>query len=231
MRYTKLFILPILLSVFIVSCDDDDIKEIVNANSSFLRAVHASPDAPDVDVEVNDMTALQNVTYTQSSPYTEVPSNLNVKIKVAGTDNVVIDEDLELEPDDEHTLLAVNTVENIEPLLLFDDNTPPASGNSKARALHAAPGAPNVDIYITGPDDDISVLPPTLMNIPFLAESDYLEVPSGDYRVRVTPTGTKTVVIDSGTITLEDGQIRTIIAIDADGGGAPFSFLILEDLN
>ena len=49
--------------------------------------------------------------------------------------------------------------------------------------------------------------------------------------VRVTTTGTKIVVIDSGTLTLESGQVRTAIAVDAPGGGAPFDLLILEDLN
>ena len=50
-------------------------------------------------------------------------------------------------------------------------------------------------------------------------------------QVRVTPTGTKTVVIDSGTLTLASGQVRTAIAVDAAGGGAPFGLLLLEDLN
>jgi hypothetical protein len=49
--------------------------------------------------------------------------------------------------------------------------------------------------------------------------------------VRVTSAGTKTVVIDSGTLTLSSGQVRTAIAVDAAGGGAPFDLLVLEDLN
>lgn len=72
---------------------------------------------------------------------------------------------------------------------------------------------------------------PPLTNVPFGGASDYLTVPAGDYQVRVTPAGSKTVAIDSGSLTLAAGQVRTAIAVDNTGGGAPFDFLMLADLN
>ena len=59
-----------------------------------------------------------------------------------------------------------------------------------------------------------------LTNVPFGAAAPYLAVPAGDYQVRVTPAGTKTVVIDSGALTLARGQVRTAIAVDTPGRGA-----------
>ena len=228
MKFLKFLILPLLVLGFATACDDDD-EDIIDLIPSNLRAVHL---APPVDVEVDNETVLEDVSYTESSPYLEVPSVLNVKVKAAGTDTVVIDEDLVLIPDGDQTVIAVNFLADIEALLLFDNNTPPGDGNVKVRAVHGAPSAPNVDIYVTAPDADIEELEPTLTNIPFLGVSDYLEVPAADYRVRVTPTGTKTVVIDSGTLSLFAGEIRTIIARNAEGDqGEPFEFLILEDLN
>jgi hypothetical protein len=38
-------------------------------------------------------------------------------------------------------------------------------------------------------------------------------------------------VIDSGSLTLVSGQVRTAIAVDAAGGGGPFDLLVLSDLN
>jgi hypothetical protein len=49
--------------------------------------------------------------------------------------------------------------------------------------------------------------------------------------VRITLAGTRTVAIDSGALTLRSGQVRTAIAVDAPGGGAPFDLLVLEDVN
>ena len=63
------------------------------------------------------------------------------------------------------------------------------------------------------------------------AASDYLEIPGGDYQLRVTPAGSKTAVIDSGTLSLAAGQVRTVIAVDSPGGGAPFDLLLLADVN
>jgi hypothetical protein len=37
-------------------------------------------------------------------------------------------------------------------------------------------------------------------------------------------------VIDS-TLTLEAGQVRTVVAVDAAGGGEPYGLLVLDDLN
>jgi len=54
--------------------------------------------------------------------------------------------------------------------------------------------------------------------VEFGAASDYIEAPAGDYQVRVTPAGTKTVAIDP-------------VPVDAAGGGAPFDLLLLEGLN
>ena len=43
--------------------------------------------------------------------------------------------------------------------------------------------------------------------------------------------GTKTIAIDSHRLATWAGIIRTIIAVDARDGGAPFDFIILPDLN
>ena len=55
--------------------------------------------------------------------------------------------------------------------------------------------------------------------------------PAGSYQIRVTPTGSRTVAIDSGTVALTAGQIRTVVAVDNSGGGSPFGAIILKDLN
>ena len=49
--------------------------------------------------------------------------------------------------------------------------------------------------------------------------------------MRVTPTGTKIVALDTGTLSLAAGQVRTAIAVDAPGGGGPVGVILLADRN
>jgi Domain of unknown function (DUF4397) len=88
-----------------------------------------------------------------------------------------------------------------------------------------------VDVYVTAPGADIETALPVLTGVEFEDVADYLEVPAGDYQVRATLAGTKVVAIDSDPLTLESGDVRTAIAVDAPGGGAPFDLLVLADLN
>jgi hypothetical protein len=130
-----------------------------------------------------------------------------------------------------YTVLAVDKVASISPLVLTDDNTPPASGQIKLRLVHASPTAGRVDIYVEAPGTDITGISPTLTNVPFKAASDYLAVAAGSYEVYITPTGTKTVALDSGSLALSAGQIRTAVALDAPGGGIPLIAIVSKDLN
>jgi hypothetical protein len=213
------------VALFTSACGDD-------AHHSRLRVVHASPDAPNVDVAIDGKTVLTNVPYETASNYLTLNSGTRrVEVRATGTTTDVIDASPSFARNTDYTILAVDFVASIAPLVLTDDNSAPTAGNIKLRLVHASPSAGPVDIYVESPGTDINTVTPTLSNVPFKTASDYLSVPAGSYEVFVTPTGTKTVAIDSGSLTLTAGQIRTAVALDAPGGGAPLTAIILADRN
>jgi uncharacterized protein DUF4397 len=227
----KLLTLLLAASALTATCSDDD-NNTGPEGQARVRVVHASPDAPAVDVLVDDAAALSNVDYLTASDYVELADGAhNVKVNAAGTSTTVIDADVDLADGTDYTVIASGLLESIQPIVLEDDNSTPAAGTARVRAIHGAPSAPAVDVYVTAPGADLEAASPALSNVAFGDVADYLEVPAGDYQVRVTPAGTKTVVIDSGALTLTSGQVRSAIAVDAPGGGAPFDLLILDDLN
>ncbi len=230
----KLQLLTLLLatSALTAACSDDNNNNTAPDGQARVRVVHASPDAPAVDVLVDDAVALSNVPYLAASDYVELADGgHNVKVNAAGTPTTVIDTSVDLADGTDYTVIASGLVDAIEPIVLTDDNSTPPAGTARVRAIHGAPSAPAVDVYVTAPDADLETASPVLSNVAFGDVADYLEVPAGDYQVRVTAAGTKTVVIDSGALTLASGQVHTAIAVDAAGGGAPFDLLVLQDVN
>ena len=197
-----------------------------------VRVVHASADAPAVDVDVNDAEVLGDVVFGAASDYLELLGDTyNVKVAAANSESVVINADLTLAARTDYTVLAVNTLAQIEALVLEDDNGAPGDGNVKVRLVHAASQAGLVDVYITATGADISGIDPTIEDFDFKDNSGYLEVPADSYRVRITLANTKTVAIDTGELVLPAGIVRTAVALDPAPESSDFGALLLEDLN
>jgi len=217
----KFLILGILA---LAACGNSDDK------TAELRVVHASPDAPAVDVLVNNTRVLEGVAYQAASSYLPVDTGAQrIRVNAAGTDTTVIDVTPTLDKDVAYTAFAIDRLSSIEPLLTVDERDSAPKGNVNIRVIHGAPSAPAVDVYVTSPDADLSSAEPVLKNVPFRAVSDYLQVPAGEYRARVTAAGKKQAVIDSGALELTSGLTATVIALDAPGSGSPFSLKVLKD--
>ncbi len=225
------FLSLLLVGALTGACSDDDDNTGPDGGAR-VRVVHASPDAPDVDVLVDGAEVLADLPYLGASDYLDVPAGeRSLTVNVAGSATPVIDADVDLGDGADYTVIAGGSAASIAPIVLEDDNSAPATGNAKVRAIHGAPGAPAVDIYVTAPGADLEEETPVLTGVEFGVVADYIEAPAGAYQVRVTPAGTTIVVIDSGTLALAGGQVRTVIAVDDVGGGAPFDLLLLQDLN
>lgn len=210
---------------------------LASAQNGRVRVVHASPDAPAVDIYVNGGKVLENLPFKEYSDYLAVPAGTyNVEIKVTGTDTVVKALSLPVSANRDYTAVAVgyatgNRQPGFDVKLLEDDNSLPANNGVKLRVMHGAPGAPEVDVYVTGPFETLMGKDPVLARVPFNAASGYLTVPVATYQARVAVAGTKTVAIDSHRLTTWANMIRTIIAVDNRGGGAPFELIVLGDRN
>ena len=197
-----------------------------------VRVVHASADAPAVDVTVDDAEVLADVTFKDASDYLELLGDTySVEVLQANSASAVISADLTLDPRTDYTVIALNSVANIEALVLADDNTAPADGAVKVRLVHGAQQAGTVDIYIVEPGADISDAEPTVSGFEFKDDTGYLEVPADDYQVLITVGNTKQVAIDTGTLSLAAGVVRTAIAVDPEASEADFGVVLLQDLN
>ncbi len=179
-----------------------------------VRVVHASPDAPAVDVWVNDtIVAFSNAPFKGITGYAELePAKYNVKVVPAGaTEPVVIEAELGLDANTDYTVVAVGKLADIEPLVLVDDNTLPAAGKAHVRFVHASPDAPNVDIAVKGG-------PVLFENVPFKQAFPYLPVDAGTYDLEVRVHDTGAVVLEVPGLALADRTVYTVFAMGLAGG-------------
>jgi len=208
MKFKKLVLaLAVSITAFtLVGCDDEeDPVQPVPSNSSTM-VIHGSPDAPGVDILVDNAVAGTNLTYLQNTPYLTLPSGTrNIKVNVTGTSTTVIEGNLNFAKDKAYSIFTVNSVANIEPLVLEDNLAAPASGKAHVRFIHLSPDAPAVDITLA----DGTVV---FGNISFKGFTSFTPLDAGTYNLQVRLAGTSTVVLDLGNISLTSGEIYTAYA-------------------
>jgi hypothetical protein len=198
----------VMASLVIVGCSDDDndnptTPALEKAN---VKVVHASPDAPGVDLLVDNNIAGSNLTFPNNTGYLEVEEGTrNVKVNVTGTSTTVIEADLAISGNTNYSVFAVDAVANLSPLVIVDDLSAPASGNAHVRFIHLSPDAPAVDITTT----DGTVV---FGDYSFKEYTAFTPLPAGSYDLQVRLAGTDTVVLELSGIQVMDGNIYTVFA-------------------
>lgn len=203
------------------------------SSASAVRVVHDVADAPAVDVLVNGAEAINALAFPAFTNYTALkPDSYKVQV-AADADNsvVVIDANLNLAAGAYYTVHAVGSLAkgSIEPLVVEDKPRRIATA-AQIRVIHGSSLAGPVDVYLTAASD-ISTATAALSNVPFKADSGYIQVPAGDYFVTVTPRGSKTAAIGPVAVRVENNKIYTAVARDGVGLTADLGFILLDDFN
>ena len=188
---------------------------IGNEGNACINVVHASPDAPAVDVYLDGQLALGDLAFGAFSGWVAVPAgDHQVQVTPAGAsiDDAVIDADVTLAEGAAYHVAATGLVADIAPQIYQVDLSMLADDSARVRVIHASPDAPAVDIAVAGGDVLIE-------NLAFPDASDFLTVPAGSYDLEVRPTGTTDVALDLPGAALEAGMVYDVFAIGqlADG--------------
>jgi len=205
--------LALTLPLALFACDDDDDNGTAPTNDTArVMAVHASPDAPGVDLYVDDVKVGTNLAYPNNTGYLTVEAGTrNVKVNVTGTSTTAIEADLAVAKDVNYSVFAVDTVASIEPVVMTDNLAAPATGKAHVRFAHFSPDAPAVDITTT-------TGAVVFGNYEFKEFSAFTPLDAGTYDLQVRLAGTTTVVLNLPGITLNAGKIYTVFAKGLVGG-------------
>jgi hypothetical protein len=196
------------------------------SNSAELRVINASPDAGPLDVYLQTTLAVDSLPYSLANPYVFVQSGaVDVAVRAHAAINVLLESSSAFNVGAFYTYIVTGTSASLSSVLLTDDTTAAPAGSFKLRMVHLAPAGPAMDLYYTGPTNDLTAATPIVTALAFKSATAYLTPAIGSGRLRVTQTGTKTVLIDSGTLTFSNGQVSTLFVLGSptNGGGSPYS--------
>ncbi|WP_195250899.1 DUF4397 domain-containing protein [Romboutsia sp. 1001713B170207_170306_H8] len=179
----------------------------LDMNTSYIRVLHAAPNAPAVDVYAGDMILFSNLTFEQFSSYIPVPQgSYTINVYIAGTEeNPVISQNVDVPGGSMITVASTGNLNNLT-LVPYIESNPRnlQDGKSRVRAIHLSPNAPEVDIYVNGNE--------MFSDVEFREATDYIDVNYGEYRIEVKVANTDNIVLSSN-VNLKDRKVYSLYVL------------------
>jgi hypothetical protein len=189
---------------------------------AMVRVVHASPDAPNVDIYVNGNRILKDFPYKDVSGYLSLPAGkYQIDIYPAGNMvSTVLSKKVTVEGGKSYTLAAAGPAGKLR-LVTFEDKPSVPAGETKARFIHLSADAPAVDIAVKKGD----VIFP---NVSFRQATSYLGLSPMTVDLEVRVAGSSNTVLPLPGVKLEPNKAYTILAVGTAAGDPPLEALIIE---
>lgn len=199
--------------------------------SSKIRFMNASPNAPAFNVIIDGKTVINGLGFGFASSYMSVSSgSRKLEFQPVGTTNDTLSTTVSIAGGTNNTFMLQGFLNNIKGTQYEDNQTAPASGNAQIRIINAAASVGPVDIYLVTPNTDPTSVPATASNVQLGGATSYITETAGPYVVFFTQPGfPSTIYVDSGALTFNSLQNRTIVGLSNPQGG--FSSVTLVDLN
>lgn len=195
-----------------------------NENTSYVRVFHASPNAPAVDVYINNNPVVRGLSFKGFSQYQRLqPGLYNIKIYPAGrTDTPVIDTNVNIPAKTIYTAAAIGELPNISLDLILEPLFQRVPGRAYVRFAHLSPNAPALDVVLPSGRKLFS-------NITYREVANYIPLAPGKYTFNLNLAGTNNRVLYVPNIRLLPNRIYTVYAVGLAGGTPPLQVVIPLD--
>lgn len=209
---------------------EDAEEATTEGGQGYVRAAHASPDAPAVDVYVNDALAFEEAAYTSVTPYAQLPpDDYDVRVTAAGDESSVVFEDTVAVESGYQTAMAYGEAADesgetgLAVDVFADQFEQPGGDEALVRAFNGAPDASTLTAT-TGDGDAL------VDGAAFGEPTDYVAVSPGSYALEVrSDSGDTAGPFD---VTFEGGTAYSVLALgyaDASGDQADLELVAVTD--
>ncbi|MEO0803225.1 MAG: DUF4397 domain-containing protein [Cyanobacteria bacterium J06642_2] len=198
------------------------------AGEAQLRFVNVSPTAPDLDLVVEEETALSNVAFGYVTDYVNVPAgeydlSLSESSTGGGEPGTLLASSItDIAGDRSFTVVALDEATRLTTLLL-EESYPASSNEALVRFVHAIPDAPPLTLSAIG--DERNVLE---AGVEFGSVSDYVAIDPNTTELEILATSGPTLK-QTQNISIEVGKLYTVYALGLTRGAPEVDLAILED--
>lgn len=193
----------LLFSVFLTSCEKDDVDESGSAN---LIVANASTGSAEQSFHLAGNVIFNNLAFGDSEGYTATNSgnNLQAEFRNQGSSTAFASDGIDLDNGRNYTVFLAGAGQNARVKLYEDDLSAPPSGQAKVRFIHLSDAAPgNIDIRRASGDN-------LATNLAHDAASNYLNVGPGILSLQVFAAGQSTNLGNFDLTAFAAGKIYTI---------------------
>lgn len=204
----------VLAPVALAFQDASPAEGITGVTNPTVRVVHASPDAPAVDVLVDGQPIAQDVAFGSATEYAPLsPGDHQVQVVPTGGGDPVIDQTITLDGQAAYILAVVGQAAEAQLQVNQVNVDPVPSGQARFRVLHAVPDGPAVDVAIAGVEE------PLVDAIGFQGINDYQDIAAGTYDLEVRSDDGGAVLASAPQVQFEAGQAYDLVAIGQASAG------------
>jgi len=174
-----------------------------------IRFVHASPDAPAVDVIVDGAPVAENLAFGTSTEYLPFPSGehqVQVVPTGSGAESAVLDEKVDLDSGGAYIFAAAGLLNDIQAKTYQVDLDDLDDNQGRVRLIHLSPDAGDVDLYVTGGDKWFD-------KVDFPNASDFKGVDAGSYDLEVRAHDSDTVALTLSGFEVQQGRAYDVIVL------------------
>lgn len=196
-----------------------------NSRLRFLHNIAATSSDPinglPVNILIDDKIVQENVIYTQFTDYLKLSSGTHtIKVIPVNLTGVVLTLDVCLKKYRDYTVIAEGLLTDptnypLKLQMYKDDNRQSGRCCTKLRFIHGAAGVPPVDLYLNS-----SLL---FSNVQYTETGDptYKKLCPGKYQVKVTLSGTDTIIVAPEDLYFNPCKVYTLVATGLAGSQDP----------
>jgi hypothetical protein len=188
-----------------------------SGGSASLRAFNAAMGVTAATITVGASIVMEGGSYGGSTNYTNVNTGNAVQVMVTDQNNTTLVQTGEtISGNIPYTAYLVGTDSAASLLLLAEDHSTPPSGQLRMNFVNLSPTIPSVDVYATDP----SVTDLTTVSASGIAyqSSSPITVNSGNFIIRFTANGSKTVIASYSAGSLGASTLARYLLLDQGTG-------------